>query len=76
MLVGAQPKVFFKDSYRKPYHTNTNLDIERSSPRSYQFEVSKQHYCLNIGDIEGSSSRAIKFTTTRQTDPLSPGYKL
>jgi len=40
--------MFGSRDYNKPSVYNSNLDIERSSPRSYVMEVNKPNYCLNI----------------------------
>lgn len=69
--------MFGSRDYNKPSVYNSNLDIERSSPRSYVMEVNKPNYCLNISDVAGSSPRVVKFLTARKgSNPLNPTYQL
>ena len=61
----------------KPEFSNTNWDIERSSPAALHIGLNKPETNLNIRDIQGSSPKCVQFTTNRfGHNPLSPTYHL
>lgn len=75
--LGAQPKLFGSQATNRPSLAYTNLDIEKSSPRSYVMEVHKPSLCLDINDIQGSSPQVNKFLSSRKaSNPLNPIYQL
>ena len=50
-------------------------DIEKSQPKKERL-LKKPDFCLNISDIEKTSSNMLKIKTNRHTNPLNPIYKL
>lgn len=79
-LLGSKPKLHGSryPTISKPQWNLSNLDIDRSQPRSLHLGLSnKPDNQLKTQDIKWANPQCVKFTTSRQaTDPLNPNYKL
>ena len=73
-IQGSSPRKFGILN-KKIDFTNTNQDIEKSSP-SPLFKKIVPNYLLSNEGIEGSSPSHLKFKILRCTNPLNPKYNL
>ena len=76
--VGASPRIHGSKALgnRQPWNLS-NLDIDRSAPRSLHVGLNKLETNMKTEDIHGAKPQCVKFETSRLgTNPLNPQYKL